>query len=235
LVGRFRSNEGISLHHDSYNPYKPDEVDFESCVRCKGEELIHIMAHRPGIGKSYNVLKFLKEKSIKEEDFRFFYFTDRHSYINEHTKGWEEGTFSHWMGFDKICTKPYMRKFYKWHLKPKDICSICGECDLYKSQFDDIKRVFAPYQYLNSNHFKDNLPDIVFIDENPKQFDSYSINIDKVMNFFNWLGIEDIVELIKNNNLKKLERKYPYEKIYDAYKFKQKHEKCNSTTTEVVL
>jgi hypothetical protein len=220
MVGRYRSKEGIDVspETDFYMLRKPVHIDFDGMLENK--EHIHILAHRPGIGKTYNILKFLKEKSKQDKDFRFFYFTDRHNSIKEHTKEWKEGTYSHWMGFDKICLNSRMKNLYKWHLWPEDICKICKKCEGYKSQFQNNKRVFAPFNYLNTNHFREkkNLPDIVIIDENPKQFTLYSSDNNNAIKLFKSMGHNHIVKLIKMKEWKTIEDNYPYNKTYLKYK-----------------
>ena len=56
MVGRYRSKEGIDIfpETDFYHPYTPDEIDYDGML--KDKEHIHVLAHRSGIGKTYNVL-----------------------------------------------------------------------------------------------------------------------------------------------------------------------------------
>jgi Cdc6-like AAA superfamily ATPase len=73
MVGRYRDPKGISYFGEMN--YKPDEIDFNNCLNDdENNENIYIMTHRPGIGKTYSVMKYLQEKIEKDKDFRFFYF-----------------------------------------------------------------------------------------------------------------------------------------------------------------
>jgi len=186
MVGRIRNKNGIDNfpEPDFYNYYKLDDINYEAFIDSKNEENIFILAHRPGMGKTYHIMKFLEKHIQKDKDFSFFYFTERHSQIKEITKDWKEGTYSHWMGFDKLCMNPRMKNLYKWHLWPEDICDKCKKCDIYTSQFEKDTRVFAPFSYMNSKHFTDNTnsPDIVIVDENPKNFTIYSAEMTSSQN-----------------------------------------------------
>jgi transposase-like protein len=215
LVGRFRSIEGIKLPNRETT--KPGKINFNDFIKTKGKENVYVLAHRPGIGKTYSILKFLKKKIETDKDFRFFYFTDRHNSIREHTKDWKEGTYSHWMGFDKICIDPRKKNLYKYHIWPENICSKCGKCNGYQQQFDNNTRVFAPFNYLSSKHFKKNPPDIVIIDENPKQFTSYTSDIENAIKLFELMEYKSIIKLINGKEWKVIEEKYPYEKVYFRY------------------
>jgi hypothetical protein len=215
MVGRYRSKKGIRFLALAF-PAKPDEIDFDS-VLGKGEN-IYILAHRPGIGKTYSVLKYLKKKIQEDKDFRFFYFTDRHATIEEHTKNWDEDTYSHWEGFERVCDNARMKSLYSYHLSAKDICEICGKCKKYTPQFKDTSRVFAPFNYLRSNDFQDNLPSIFFLDENIKQFDSYSADYGKAVRVFSEMGREDLAELVRKKDCDALSKKLSPETFYDDYK-----------------
>ena len=217
MVGRYRSPKGIS--YGGWHDYEPEDIDYDNFLQNRvHKESINILLHRPGIGKTYSTLKFLKEKGAKDKEFKFFYFTDRHNAILEHTKDWKEGTYSHWKGFNRICTKSWMKSYYKYHLRAKDICAICGECDKYTSQFEDTSRVFAPFNYLLSNDFKDNPPDIIILDENIKQFNSYSAEFDKAETLFEKMGKDDLVQLVKQKDCKTLSNKIDINKFSKEYK-----------------
>lgn len=215
LIGRFRIEEGINEH--KHISKKPEEINFDEFLKKKGQENVYILAHRPGIGKTYNIIKFLKKKVESDKDFKFFYFTDRHSSIEEHTKDWNKRIFSHWMGFDKICINPRMKNLYKYHIWPDNICLKCKFCKGYQNQFDDDSHVFAPFNYLSSKHFKKSKPDIVFIDENPKQFTSYIPDTKRAIKLFESMDNKYITNLIKGKKWNIIEKKYPYDKIYFKY------------------
>jgi len=50
----------------------------------------------------------------------------------------------------------------------------------YEKQFDNTKRVFAPFYYLTDDHFKDNPPNIVFLDESITQIETYIFDKNKI-------------------------------------------------------
>lgn len=218
MTGRYRNPKGIK--YGIWHIQKPEEINYKGfLIKTKDKEFIHILAHRPGIGKTYSTLKFLKDKSEKDEDFTFFYFTDRHNAIKEHTTDWKKGTYSHWKGFDKICIRPGKLSLNKYHLNPIDICKNCGKCGGYVTQFEDNKRVFAPFNFLLSEKYKNNPPDIIILDENIKQYTTYKAEFEKAEKLFNKMGREDLLELLKDKEKHvKLEKELSKENIYNNYK-----------------
>lgn len=76
MVVRYRSKDGINVfpESDCYLLCMPNEIDFDGMLG--DEEHTHILVHRLGIGKTYNVMKLLKEKANENKEFKFFYFTD---------------------------------------------------------------------------------------------------------------------------------------------------------------
>lgn len=213
MVGRKRKFEGIipkDIEKD------PQDINFDEFL-IKGHN-IFVLAHQPGIGKTYNVMKYLKNKIQVDKDFKFFYFTDRHVAIDEHTKSWKKDSYSHWEGFDRKCKKSWMKTLYKYRLNAKDICAICGKCTDYTSQFENTSRVFAPFNYLLSKDFQNNLPDIIFLDENIKQFSSYDAQFDKGKELFQKMGREDLSELVNNKDCDALSKKIDIERLSDDYK-----------------
>ena len=200
MAGRYRSKDGIKLHSLSI-PADPSDIDFDDFIKgghfYQGEE-IYILAHRPGIGKTHNVKQYIKKKIQDDKDFKFFYFTDRHEAILEHTKDLENGTYSHWEGFNRICERPGMKTLYNFHLKTKDICNNCKKkCSIYLSQFNNTSRVFTVFDFLSSKDFKDNLPDIIFLDEVIKQFKLYSADINDAKTLLESMKRDDLVELLE--------------------------------------
>lgn len=222
MVGRHRSKDGILYSQHGMQDYSPNEINFDNCLNDDKEEYIYVMAHRPGIGKTTSVNKYLQKKIETNKDFKFFYFTDRHESINKITEKWKKDTYSHWMGFDKKCINSRMKNNYKYHLNPNDICNSCKKCDGYFSQFKNAIHVFAPFDYLISSHFSDtfeeNQPDIIFLDENIKQFKSYSNDADKAKKLLNEMGRKDLEKLIDIGNYKDLEKELAPDKFYDEYK-----------------
>jgi len=213
MVGRKRRFEGIS---SQYIKMDPQDIKFDDFL-IQGQN-IFVLAHQPGIGKTYNVMKYLKNKIQVDKDFKFFYFTERHATINEHTKTWKKDSYSHWEGFDRKCENAWMKTLYKCHLNAKDICAICGKCTDYTLQFENTSRVFAPFNYLLSKDFKDNLPDIIFLDENLKQFKSYNADFNKGQELFQLMGRDDLSELTKNKDCNSLSKKIDIKQLSDDYK-----------------
>ncbi|MDG6219614.1 MAG: hypothetical protein QCI00_09275, partial [Candidatus Thermoplasmatota archaeon] len=160
---------------------------------------IIILSHQPGIGKTTNVLKYMKNHP------HTFYFTDRHRAIEEHTKEWEKKgvEYAHWKGFTQICnTEPINKLYNQYHLPPKaiienqDWSNKSKDIAIYNSQFNNGIRVFAPFNYLQSPYLKDHNPEIVFIDERITQLDDFNLKADKLKAF---LKITDAPEeIIKN-------------------------------------
>jgi hypothetical protein len=214
MVGRKRIFEGI---YPNYIEEEPDNIDFDEFL-IKGQN-IFVLAHQPGIGKTYSVMQYLKKKIREDKDFKFFYFTDRHATIDEHTRNWKEGTYSHWEGFERICEKTKMKSLYKYHLSPKDICKTCKKkCSKYLSQFKNTSRVFAVFEFLLSNDFLDNPPNIIFLDENIKQFKSYSADIEDAKILFKRMKRDDLVELLEQSDYKTFANKIDFGKLSDEYK-----------------
>jgi hypothetical protein len=218
MIGRYRNPDGIT---NNWNVIiDPQEIDFNEFGHIYPQE-IHVLRHRPGIGKTYNVMNFLKDKISKDPEFSFFFFTDRHEAISEHSKKLQNGSYTHWKGFSKTCISPKKITLYKCHIQPIDICKDCRKCGGYVSQFENNKKVFAPFNYLNSPHFKKNLPKIIFLDENIKHFESYSKDIANAKKLFEFMNRNDLNELIDQDNRdgwRQLEKEINHKNYYEEYK-----------------
>jgi hypothetical protein len=59
MVGRHRDPNGIDYPFKSIEK-DPKEINFDSLLG-KGEN-IYVLAHQPGIGKTYNVMKYIEQK-----------------------------------------------------------------------------------------------------------------------------------------------------------------------------
>jgi len=142
-INRILCSEGLIF--DKFEEKEPSKINFNNL-----EADIVVLAHQPGIGKTFSVLNFME----KEKDS--FYFTTRHEVIEENirSRGWNEGFYSHWKGFGKLCKEETHKELSMRGIPPKILCSICkqrGHCD-YLSQFKNRKRVFAPYEFLNTSY-----------------------------------------------------------------------------------
>jgi hypothetical protein len=194
---------------------------------------IIILAHQPGLGKTYTVLEYMK----KHPDS--FYFTDRHEIINEHLKDWKSISFSHWIGFNRICKNTYFKDIHKkYNLSPTVACSICTvkKCR-YRWQFSARNRVFAPFDYLRTDYVMNNLPEIIFLDEKKVKVDPYYFNHNATVN---WLQkIHDnsnmpkhYVDLMRQHNyffflyggLKDIQQYYYNESLLNAYNANKMHD-----------
>lgn len=181
--GRKRESSGINYPFKTLEK-SPDEIDFDKFLDNDGEN-IYVLTHQPGVGKTTAVLDYLKKKISEDDEFSFFYFTDKHETIEEHLHNkFEEGEVLHWKGFEKVIHDEKAIRLYKeYHLDIRTIKALCGvrkeEINEYYSQFNKskkIKRVFAPFNYLYSKYFTESLPKIVFLDENISQIVTFSIN-----------------------------------------------------------
>jgi hypothetical protein len=195
LEGRFREPDGIEPFEFKQSEIGKNlqlKIDFDKDIE-SGKNII-VLAHQPGIGKTYNVLEYIKEHPNS------FYFTDRHKAIDEHTSDWENKIkFSHWKGFTKICTTEEVNNLYnKYHFAPNDIFKKCKWRDkpldnkTYSEQFDKRIRVFAPFNYLNSPMFWKELPEIVFIDERISQLEEYHFEAEKLSKNLKLIGTPPI-------------------------------------------
>ena len=191
MVGRIRDPKGIDYPFKSIEK-DPDEINFDKLLG-KGEN-VYVLAHQPGIGKTYNVMKYLKHKIQEDKNFRFFFFTDRHEAIRERLKDWDKDSFSHWTGFENICDDKFgMMLYKKYHFSPSDICKICPKCcGSYLEQFKNNRHVFAPFNYLTTSHFKENPPDIIFLDESIKQFVEYFRDFERAKQVLTSIGMPDV-------------------------------------------
>lgn len=179
--GRIRDLHGI-------NPFKyyevyPDKIDFDDFL--KNRENIYVLAHQPGIGKTHSVMDYIVNKIREDDDFTFFYFTDRHKAIEEHIASLEkkkdkellEDACAHWMGFGKYCHKK-AKSLYESYQIPIDLLTegfgLDNSLERYKEQFKHYERVFAPYNYLAHGAFCSHLPQIIFLDERISQIKKYS-------------------------------------------------------------
>ena len=98
--GRIRDSKGINRSFKTIE-LLPKEINFDDMLEQKGQN-IYMLAHQPGIGKTYRVMEYLKKKIDEDDDFTFFYFTDRHKTIEENIKGFTDVEVLHWEGFERI-------------------------------------------------------------------------------------------------------------------------------------
>lgn len=195
MVGRHRSKDGIKYPFDieTNNPDKKLHlhIDFDSILK-DGYKII-VLNHQPGIGKTYTVMNYIMDKSKQDESFSFFYFTDKHKTIDAHLKRLREDkkikgkeileTFIHWKGFAKYCENELVEKYLELNLPREIVIKHFGLEDKYKEyeeQFKNTKRVFAPFYYLTDDHFKDNPPNIIFLDESITQIETYIFDKNKI-------------------------------------------------------
>jgi len=148
--------------HASYIDFSNEQAD------------IIILAYQPGIGKTYNILEYMKSNPSS------FYFTDRHKVIQDNTRKWDEQNieYAHWEGFGRKCKNSRLKNIVdEYGLIPSIACSHCSRrrCS-YRGQFTRRERVFAPFEYLPINHVMSDLPDIIFLDENKVKVDTASFN-----------------------------------------------------------
>jgi hypothetical protein len=198
MNGRYRSKEGINYPFDSEISQLDKKlhlnIDFDSILK-EGYKII-VLNHQPGIGKTYTVMDYIMKKCKEDDTFTFFYFTDKHKTIDEHLRRLGEEakrkkenkpileTFAHWKGFGKYSENEQVEKYLSLNL-PRDIVikhfklEKCYE--EYLKQFDNTKRVFAPFYYLSDECFLNNPPKIVFLDESITQIETYSFNRDKIV------------------------------------------------------
>lgn len=207
MVGRKRDADGINypftFEKSNLNKKLELNIDFDADIK-NGFNII-VLAHQPGIGKTYNAKEYM------EKHPNSFYFTDRHSAIDEHTSEWEENgiEYHHWEGFERICSDETVKLLCKkHHLQPDDIINRYDWTDAknniseYNQQFKDRVRIFAPFNYLKSQSFFSKLPDVVFIDERINQLDEYHFNADKIVNGFNLIKVpEEYIDFIKAKKL----------------------------------
>ncbi|MHA2255333.1 MAG: hypothetical protein ACXAAM_04610 [Candidatus Heimdallarchaeaceae archaeon] len=203
MEGRHRSKEGIIYPFDE-EPSKIDKklylhINFDKILG-KGYKII-VLNQQPGIGKTYTVMNYILSKCKKDNNFTFFYFTDRHKTIDEHLNILRKEdkkiveTFAHWKGFGKHCKDHHdsenIDRLLGFNVPIEAVIKQYKLDDIYNNyldQFNNTKRVFAPFQYLSKDEFIKNPPQIVFLDERISQLETYT---------FNGNEIAKVLELIK--------------------------------------
>jgi len=199
MIGRYRSKEGIIYPFTTETSKLDDKlhlhIDFDSIIK-DGYKII-VLNHQPGIGKTHTVMDYIMNKCRKDDDFTFFYFTDRHKTIDEHLKQLkDEGdsedkkileTFAHWKGFGKHCEEhpesENIDKLLGFNISidtVKELYKLDDYYKQYKDQFKNTKRVFAPFQYLSNENFLNNPPKIVFLDERISQIETYAFDGEEI-------------------------------------------------------
>jgi hypothetical protein len=156
--------ETIEVDKDGHAPY----INFHD----EDSDII-VLAYQPGVGKTYNVLKYIKENP------NCFYFTDRHKVISENTSDWKKENieYAHWEGFQRKCGNRNLKEIVKnYQLLPSIACSHCSRRCSYRGQFNLRNRVFAPFEYLSTSYVMNDLPDIVFLDESKININSVNFN-----------------------------------------------------------
>jgi hypothetical protein len=186
MVGRKRETAGINnrFTYEVTELKKNLELNINFDADIKAGFNIIVLAHQPGIGKTYNALEYMKKHP------NTFYFTDRHRAIDEHTSVWDKDgiEYNHWRGFQQICTDEEIKsKSSMYHLSPDEIINNFnwmrkkGDLDKYNNQFQKRNRVFAPFNYLKYSAFTEHLPDVVFIDERISQLEVYNFDLQKII------------------------------------------------------
>ncbi|MFW9949358.1 MAG: hypothetical protein ACFFKA_04450 [Candidatus Thorarchaeota archaeon] len=214
MVGRYRSKDGIKYPFDE----KESELDKMNHIKnlnldsiIKDGFKIIVLNHQPGIGKTYSVMNYIMNKSKIDDDFTFFYFTDRHKTIDEHLTRLEKfdknivKTFAHWKGFGKHCENDYIETLLQLNISHQfivDHFKYNDEYEEYKEQFNKNKRVFSPFYYLSSEHFQNNLPQIIFIDERITQIDTYTFDKDNIIKGFKQIKTpSEYIEKVKTRDI----------------------------------
>jgi hypothetical protein len=195
MVGRYRSDKGINYPFDE-ELSKLDKklhlhIDFDSIIK-EGYKII-VLNQQPGIGKTHTVMNYIMNKCKEDKNFTFYYFTDRHKTIKEHLdrlKNNDKKTYNsveHWKGFGKHCEEhpesENIDKLLGFNVpsdRVKDLFKLEDYYNTYQKQFDNTKRVFAPFQYLSDDHFLKNPPNIVFLDERISQIETYTFDGEEI-------------------------------------------------------
>ena len=203
----------------NYHGKELKDIDFNKEI--KGKTDILVLAHQPGIGKTYKVLRYI------EENPNSIYFTDRHATISEAKKTFKED-LTHWMGFKYQCHYKGFIKKYNNHVPANILCERChrnkSECDYWK-QFEGNLPIFTVFEYLYHDKFKEwinkkgkNRPKIVFLDECKLGINTFKFNKEEVHHWLLTLGVgHNIADAALNpkenhqtltNNIKKITHRY---------------------------
>jgi hypothetical protein len=195
MAGRYRSKAGINYPFITEISNPDDKlhlhIDFDSIIN-EGYKII-VLNHQPGIGKTHTVMDYIMNKCRKDDNFTFFYFTDKHKTINEHLERLRKEdkkiveTIGHWKGFGKHCLgHPEIENIDKllgFNISidtVKEFYKLDDYYKEYKHQFKNTKRVFAPFQYLSNEEFLNNPPKIVFLDERISQIETYAFDKEEI-------------------------------------------------------
>jgi len=214
LKGRYRDSKDINypftIEESKLGKNLELEVDFDGIIE-NGYDII-VLNHQPGIGKTTAVMNYIKNKLEENNDFRFFYFTDKHKTIEENiSKHFQTIYVTHWRGFEYFTTYKNAIKLYKdYHLDAKTIneSTPIGKNTIgrYTNQFNkahEYGRVFAPFNYLKGNHFRQIKKNIVFLDENISQLITFTFDEKITTIVFKAISNEEgekwITELQKRN------------------------------------
>ena len=179
---RRKNHQGININEQEVNVNEFGHTSMLNFSDINAD--IIILAYQPGIGKTYNILDYMKTHPNS------FYFTDRHKVIEDNIKGWKQQKidYSHWEGHERKCNNPQLKHIVKdYKLSPSIACEHCnrGRCT-YRGQFSQRERVFAPFEYLPTNYVMGNLPEIIFLDESKIKVDKLSFNQEKTVS---WLQL----------------------------------------------
>lgn len=195
-------NRNISISIQKINRNKrgyAQQIDFS-----KVTEDIIILSHQPGLGKTYTVLEFMKNHPDT------IYLTNRHDIIRENVKHWKQGSYAHWVGFNKICKNKTLKRLNEsYGINPSILCKSCTnkKCK-YRWQFTQRQRVFAPYDYLSRGHILNNLPEYIFLDEQKLTVDTLTFDYSSTLN---WLSIIEKHSTMPNSYVTNMQNKnYQY-------------------------
>jgi len=205
MVRRIRNDKGINYPFTEItSPLGSSlklNIDFDKLID-EGYDII-ILNHQPGIGKTTSVMNYINQKLSKDSDFKFFYFTDKHKTIEEHIKKHFKSTpVNHWMALKHLTSyKDAEILSEDYHLDAKTISKITPigktTLDQYLDQFSkayDLTRVFAPFNYLKSEHFNKLEKDVVFLDENISQLITFNFDIETAIEVFKIISQKDAKE-----------------------------------------
>lgn len=176
---------------------KPEDIDFDA-EKQNGMDII-VLAHQPGVGKTYHVKKYIQTHPNS------VYFTKHHETIEEILNDFEEPQ-THWKGFQRTCSISNFKNLEEAGLPISIACKLCHkderECKYWTNLRGNLP-IFSPFEFL-ATRFKERLdedefnPRVIFLDESKLEVNIFKYEPKKVKEWLEILGYTQEAEFALN-------------------------------------